>query len=102
MSSGRVEVLPSLAPNGSVVRGSSPRRPLGEVALGRAPFHWGNPNGSPGSTPGLSTLHSGSSKNGPGGCRHACDFLELDERCPNRKVSTHGCRFESCLLYSRK
>ncbi len=50
------------------------------------------------STP--TTLHSGSSKNGPGSCRHACDALGLDERCPTRKGSTHGCRFDSCPLYS--
>lgn len=60
MSSGRVVVLLSLSLSGSGVRGSSPRRPLfGEVALGRAPFHRSNPDGSPGSTPGLSKYSCG-------------------------------------------
>lgn len=63
MSSGRVVVLSLLPLNGNAVRSSSLRRPLfGEVALGRAPFHWGNPNGSLGSTPGLSNTCVGSSK----------------------------------------
>lgn len=71
------------------------------VALGRAPFHRSlRPDGRPGSTPGPCTLHSGSSKNGPGRGRHACGALGLAERCATRKGSTHGCRFDPCPLYS--
>jgi hypothetical protein len=39
----------------------------GGVALGRAPYHRGNPNGRPGSTPGPSSFSRSSSKNGGAG-----------------------------------
>lgn len=107
MSSGRVVEQLSLTPSVFAVPGSSPGRPpFGEVALWRAPFHWGNPNGSPGSTPGLSMC--GSSSVVEHQYFRILEVVRFDTRLPHCRHSSNGravlvrwvrlCRFKSCCL----